>query len=761
MFQWTALKEHILMDAVVKYNKSWGRIATCIPGSDAKDCHERYEQLKLRGYRSPPKNITILPKPAKKRKKAMSSPIEPLKVLISNAETSEPDVGNSSVLKTTLNKSPAAKNTSPVKRKTKKSPKSRKKPKLASSPVFGLVRDSPFTSVRYPANLPPSVQPLKPDILNNSQNELLPALSEEPIRKETSLMKRFRESATPPSIPTFADVKNSSKIANVNTASPLHKYSKPVETPKLMDSTSPLLEIEASSAMVVPPTLVQKTGVDLGFDIVLGQNGLNVNRNEVMKANKQDYLESLFSDQPCPTDEVQNSQFIEDPNIPHEEFEDLFNDTLKEKTYDVLLKTNHQIDWVYDSSKCFGNNQVQELKEQMQQLFQLTLQNYVIESDRIREFLPNEDVLLYNGLINFGLQDMVSIHIHYLPAKPVNQIRQRINNVRRRSKSFNFIKDFYLLPFKPMTVNEKMLLKNGIIQYGIRFREMTSIVFPHIPWYLIVAAWDELFLIGAVKVHYDYVECIVGEPVSAPVKTPEVTEIAFDDIFEIESPEKPNISPEISPSKRVSFSQFISPIKSPTKIFSPVKYEKQISQFPPKSPIQIFKEKLNSPKKKKGRKGNPQRSTTLNQEILPAWNSDFETDYEYTDTKKSAIHTPSKTLKRTPIKTPQNASLPKISFAGMYQLSESEDEQYDRSSPIVESLLKGRGKGKLPRSRQFRKINRDRIESLLRDAVEESLPTSSDVPFLNTRSKKQKPSKCDSTEEVIKRRSATNYFLRN
>lgn len=45
------------------------------------------------------------------------------------------------------------------------------------------------------------------------------------------------------------------------------------------------------------------------------------------------------------------------------------------------MKPNHQIDWVFDSSKCFSNNQIQELKDQMQQMFQLTLQNYVIESE--------------------------------------------------------------------------------------------------------------------------------------------------------------------------------------------------------------------------------------------------------------------------------------------------------------------------------------------------------------------------------------------
>ncbi|KAJ3321546.1 hypothetical protein HDV06_004082 [Boothiomyces sp. JEL0866] len=857
MFQWTALKEHILMDAVVKYNKSWGRIATCIPGSDAKECHERYEQLKQRGYRSPPKNITILPKPAKKRKKAMSSPIEPLKVLTSNMDQSELEAAPSSIVKPTTLKSPITKGTSSAKPKVKKSPKGRKKPKLASSPVFGLARDSPFTTVSYRINfcpLPPPVYQNVEDLTSQTPKDLI----DESTRKETSLMKKFRESVTPPSVSSTTKLKSNVKKQNngSNVASPLQKYPLAPAIPKLLDSTSPLLDVEAgnSSATAQNSISAHKSGQDLGFSIkqLIKEPVVDTKRNQIQQ---ETYLESLFSDQLYPLDEIPAIQMNEDPDIPHEEFEDLFNDTLKEKTYDVLLKQNHQIDWVFDSSKCFSKNQIQELKDQLGQMFQLTMQSYIIESElanqdekgfwkdqlnnfgrqrdvglsiagessvfnisaihqlslvfdsefvhrpefardynttdkkvkeaiqfsdtgeqilnkfcsdlslypkiiptnrsRIREFLPSEDVLLYNGLINFGLQDIISIHIHYLPAKPVNQIRQRINNVRRRSKSFNFIKDFYLLPFKPMTVNEKMLLKNGINQYGVRFKDMTPIVFPHIPWYLIVAAWDELYLIGAVKVHYEFVECPVEQPVQQTIPKQEIAEITFDDIFEIESPEKPTVSPEISPNKRVSFSQFISPLKSPTKSYSPVRYEMELSHNSPKSPVQIFKERLNSPKQKKGRKGKPQRSTTLNQEILPAWNSDFETDYEYSEHVKKAVDkTPTK-IQKTP-RTPQDTSLPKISFAGMLQFSESEDDQYDYvpSSPIIESLLTGKGKGKLPRTRHSRKINRDRIDSSIsQDNNDEAVSINSDVPFLNTRSKKRKPSKCDSKVEVIRRKS--------
>lgn len=81
--------------------------------------------------------------------------------------------------------------------------------------------------------------------------------------------------------------------------------------------------------------------------------------------------------------------------------------------------------------------------------------------DKKTSFLPVEDQLLLQGVIFYGEKDFASIQAHCLPGKTIAQISCRFKNLTERNqKTSSKIKDFYLMPFKPMTYNEKFWLRH-------------------------------------------------------------------------------------------------------------------------------------------------------------------------------------------------------------------------------------------------------------------------------------------------------------
>jgi Myb-like DNA-binding domain len=80
--------------------------------------------------------------------------------------------------------------------------------------------------------------------------------------------------------------------------------------------------------------------------------------------------------------------------------------------------------------------------------------------DRKTSFLAVEDELLLQGVIFYGEKDFASIQAHCLPGKTIAQISCRFKNLTERNQASSKIKDFYLMPFKPMTYNEKFWLRH-------------------------------------------------------------------------------------------------------------------------------------------------------------------------------------------------------------------------------------------------------------------------------------------------------------
>lgn len=82
------------------------------------------------------------------------------------------------------------------------------------------------------------------------------------------------------------------------------------------------------------------------------------------------------------------------------------------------------------------------------------------KSNKGATFSASEDALLLHGLVTFGENDPQSIQSHCLPGRSVNQVSYRIRNLTKRTKGeSSAVKDFMLLPFKPMNYNEKYILR--------------------------------------------------------------------------------------------------------------------------------------------------------------------------------------------------------------------------------------------------------------------------------------------------------------
>ncbi|KAJ3364095.1 hypothetical protein HDU91_002719 [Kappamyces sp. JEL0680] len=110
-------------------------------------------------------------------------------------------------------------------------------------------------------------------------------------------------------------------------------------------------------------------------------------------------------------------------------------------------------------------------------------------------FTSHEDALLFQGIVRFGAIDTASIQSHCLPGRTCTQIYNRIKNVAKRNEGPSLIKEFCLLPFKPMNYVEKFILKQD-------FKNAAPIVFPHIPGPLVEVAWKELYQIKEVAIPY-------------------------------------------------------------------------------------------------------------------------------------------------------------------------------------------------------------------------------------------------------------------
>lgn len=82
-------------------------------------------------------------------------------------------------------------------------------------------------------------------------------------------------------------------------------------------------------------------------------------------------------------------------------------------------------------------------------------------------FSESEDGLLYQGLLAFGEHDEFSIQNHCLPGRTPASVALRIGNLTKRNMDqVRYIKEYLLLPFKPLNINEKYLLKQVNVTYS-------------------------------------------------------------------------------------------------------------------------------------------------------------------------------------------------------------------------------------------------------------------------------------------------------
>lgn len=108
-------------------------------------------------------------------------------------------------------------------------------------------------------------------------------------------------------------------------------------------------------------------------------------------------------------------------------------------------------------------------------------------------------MLLSLGLSEYGSNDLVSIKSHFLLSKPISKIHSRIRQSCERKTHDNPIKDFQLLPFKPMNFCERFILVKLIKKYATKSRQYFKLLFPHIPDSMIMKEWEGLVRIGVVE----------------------------------------------------------------------------------------------------------------------------------------------------------------------------------------------------------------------------------------------------------------------
>ncbi|KAJ3055434.1 hypothetical protein HDU99_007566, partial [Rhizoclosmatium hyalinum] len=108
------------------------------------------------------------------------------------------------------------------------------------------------------------------------------------------------------------------------------------------------------------------------------------------------------------------------------------------------------------------------------------------------------------GITVFGVNDLHGIRAHCLPAKSVKAIDERIKFLSGRTKGTekvvdNPVKTWLLKPFKPVTVFEKDIMRQAIIQQGPSALVYFMKIFPHHPVRLIKAVWQSMRTHGDVQ----------------------------------------------------------------------------------------------------------------------------------------------------------------------------------------------------------------------------------------------------------------------
>ncbi|KAJ3027414.1 UNVERIFIED_CONTAM: hypothetical protein HDU68_003871 [Siphonaria sp. JEL0065] len=128
------------------------------------------------------------------------------------------------------------------------------------------------------------------------------------------------------------------------------------------------------------------------------------------------------------------------------------------------------------------------------------------------DFALSEDVMLVKGVISFGLNDLNGIRAHCLPAKTVDSIESRIATLRGRNREDNSLKALLLKPFKPITIFEKDLIRQGIQNRGSIILPRLLHLFPHHPASLIKNLWEAMIRMGEINVPFP----VEGAPLFFP-----------------------------------------------------------------------------------------------------------------------------------------------------------------------------------------------------------------------------------------------------
>ena len=108
-------------------------------------------------------------------------------------------------------------------------------------------------------------------------------------------------------------------------------------------------------------------------------------------------------------------------------------------------------------------------------------------------FSETEDALLLIGLKKFGRNNVRSIRAYCLPGKSTRTISARIKNRLYIQSKPNEIRNYLLMPFKPMNECERQVLYWGVKEFGRHFKSIAQKVFNYMPDYLIRSVWDELY----------------------------------------------------------------------------------------------------------------------------------------------------------------------------------------------------------------------------------------------------------------------------
>ena len=124
----------------------------------------------------------------------------------------------------------------------------------------------------------------------------------------------------------------------------------------------------------------------------------------------------------------------------------------------------------------------------------------------IADWSFEENTLLFNGLLNYGQNDIASIRAHYLPTKSMNQLKIKLKNSRYRRALVvdNRIKTYFLQPFKPLLLYERELIIQGLRTHGKKFRYMVKNLFRYTPLAFLKEVWDELYITK--EIEYDWLD---------------------------------------------------------------------------------------------------------------------------------------------------------------------------------------------------------------------------------------------------------------